>query len=455
MKITMKLIAVAAASLAIAHLSLPSLLDRTEERGPADIAAEVAALTPLAAVVDTVWRSAGSEAAARAVSAIDAESDTHRLSLQLQGEHSKPLAGATAEPFTFSVGDGAATLQVIPVGPPADTIERVVQTGVLIALCCVSLFGASMLLVERPLRQLSVRLRRLASASGGLPRSAATQHGDAIAALASEADRLVEQVRDSWAQTQREWQMHALIYERLRRADRLSTLGQLASMIAHDLGTPLNVVSGRAMMISTTPECAPEIVSDSRIIAEQANTMTQLIRRTLDYARRGELALESVDVVALVERAIALVEPIAAHGSVTISLQYEAAIASKVDEQKVLQILTNIMINGIQALPEGGSLKLRLRVEAVAEPPDARAAAGDYICVSVEDNGVGMPKELRERVFRPLAAGDRASAIGLGLTVCNAVVREHGGWMSLESEPGIGSRVDVYLPNSTDDGEYI
>lgn len=323
------------------------------------------------------------------------------------------------------------------------------------ALSLLALLGGGGLLlagvqiVDRRLQLLTAQARALADGDY----TARTDLGqeDEIGLLASEMNRLGAQLEQARERVRRERSARTATLERLRQGDRLSTVSKLASSMAHDLGTPLNVVSGRAMMITSTPSCPPEIASDARIIGEQANNMTQIIRRMLDHARRRDVQHTRVQVHELVQRAIELVEPLAEPQRVAIEQAGPTDLVASADETKVLQVLTNLMTNGIQAMPQGGRLRLQVARLDVEEPPDSRAAAGVYVRISVEDNGVGIDANTLEKIFEPFfSIKGSGGGMGLGLPVCHSIVRDHGGWIEAHSQPGKGSRFDVYLPQSYD-----
>jgi two-component system NtrC family sensor kinase len=304
-------------------------------------------------------------------------------------------------------------------------------------------------IVDQRLQLLAAQARALAD--GDYAARTEIEQQDEIGQLASEMNRLGARLEQAAEHMREERSARTATLERLRRADRLSTVSKLASSMAHDLGTPLNVVSGRAMMIMSTPGCPPEIASDARIIGEQANNMTQIIRRMLDHARRRDAQHASVRVAELMHRAAELLEPLAAPRRVGIEHSGPAELMASVDDNKLLQVLTNLMINAIQAMPEGGRLRLQAARVVVEEPPDSRAAAGAYIRISVEDNGVGIDASTLEKIFEPFfSIKGSGEGMGLGLPVCHSIVRDHGGWIEASSQPGKGSRFDVYLPQCND-----
>jgi two-component system, NtrC family, sensor kinase len=312
--------------------------------------------------------------------------------------------------------------------------------------------GGGMLLagvrvIDPRLQLLAAQVRALADGDY----AARTDPGqeDEIGLLAGEMNRLATRLEQAQAQARRDLSARTATLEQLRHGDRLSTVSKLASSMAHDLGTPLNVVSGRAMMITSTPGCAPEIASDARIIGEQASNMTQIIRRMLDHARRRDVQRSRIAVRELVQRAVDLVEPLAAPQNVAIEQAGPSDLMAGVDEIKLLQVLTNLMNNGIQAMPEGGRLRLQWARVEVEEPPDSRAAAGAYIRISVEDTGVGIDASALEKIFEPFfSTRGSGGGLGLGLPVCHSIIRDHGGWVEAHSKPAQGSRFDVYLPQS-------
>lgn len=105
------------------------------------------------------------------------------------------------------------------------------------------------------------------------------------------------------------------------------------------------------------------------------------------------------------------------------------------------------MMNAVQAMPEGGTIAVDVERLLVGDPPDRLAQAGDYVRIGVADRGTGIPRERLEEIFLPFFTTKQAGkGTGPGLSVCHGIVREHGGWIDVESAPGKGSRFEVYLP---------
>jgi two-component system NtrC family sensor kinase len=480
MKLMFKLILVAVAVIvAVASGQAVLRARRVSEQSLGEMRHDLAALAlALGTTADALWRSAGPDAAMQAIERLDASYGPGHEQLRLVRDSAavptfstrafaalsrddraarvEQRAGGLA--IALTVADGRGLLEIRrPLHASQAGAASPLRSDALYILSLALLSGVALLiagsrLVGRPLRLLIDQARALAGdrgSPGDVPQS-----GE-LALLAVELERLRERLEQVEAEARRDRRMRTVAFESLRRADRLSTVGKIASSMAHDLGTPLNVVSGRAMMILSTPGCPPEIASDARIIGEQANSMTQIIRQVLEYSRRRDLHRTRVHVRELIDRAIVLVEPLAEDRGISVEhLASDRDLIAHLDEHKVLQILTNLMANGVQAMSAGGRLRMQAAVLTIEDPPDSRAAAGTYLRISVEDNGVGIDKKTIDTLFEPFfTTKGKGQGSGLGLPVCQGIIREHGGWIDVHSQVGHGSRFDVYLPTSNDEGE--
>ncbi|MCP3135817.1 sensor histidine kinase [Pyxidicoccus xibeiensis] len=273
------------------------------------------------------------------------------------------------------------------------------------------------------------------------------KRGDELTTLASAMNRMGEQLEETRARLASETAARLSAVDHLRHADRLTTVGKLASGVAHELGTPLNVVMGRAKMISSGEAEGEEVGECANIISQQAQHMTGIIRQLLDFARRRPLQRATEDVQELVERSLSLLRPMASKRSVALEAQVPAGLAVEVDGGQVQQVLTNLVMNGLQAMKRPGTLRVRA-VEERAAPPEALGGpVADYVRLDVEDEGEGIPADVLPHVFEPFfTTKDVGEGTGLGLSVSYGLVRDHGGWIAVRSEPGRGSCFSIYLP---------
>jgi two-component system, NtrC family, sensor kinase len=235
--------------------------------------------------------------------------------------------------------------------------------------------------------------------------------------------------------------------EALRHADRLRTVGQLASALAHELGTPLNVVSGHARLIERGNDPA-EAKQSARLIVEQTVRMTGLIKSLLGFSRRRGAERKPVPLRDVAEKAVRMLEPMSRKRDLNFEIvEQDADCVALADENQLLQAITNLVVNALQASPEHALVKLGIGRERTKAAPELGGREADYVRIAVEDQGAGVPLELLEKLFEPFfTTKPDDEGTGLGLPVTQGIARDHGGWVAVESRPGCGSRFTVYLP---------
>ncbi len=245
-----------------------------------------------------------------------------------------------------------------------------------------------------------------------------------------------------------ECEAHELAQRQLERADRLATVGKLGAGIAHELGTPLAVVAGRARQLANGQVPADQVATTARTIAEQADRMAGIIRQLLDFARRRGPRLGRFDARTLLRQSVALLEPVAARRGVGLVIDdLPQPIAARFDGSQMLQVLSNLVVNAVHATPAGGTVRLGLNEAWCSPPPETGLSARSYVQLRVVDTGAGIAPEHLARVFEPFfTTKDTGEGTGLGLPVAQGIVRDHDGWISVESTHGQGSTFIVHLP---------
>jgi signal transduction histidine kinase len=239
--------------------------------------------------------------------------------------------------------------------------------------------------------------------------------------------------------------------DQVRQADRLVTVGKLASGVAHELGTPLNVVWARAKMVSSlgTATGSVDTANNGRIIAEQCENMTKIIRQLLDFARPRSPRKARVDLCQLVQHVLTLLSPMAQKKKVSFVTPVETttALTAEIDANQIQQVLLNLVMNGIQAMGAGGALTVQVERRRASPPQPRDGAPEEYVALSVEDQGTGIPEEVRRHLFEPFfTTKGVGEGTGLGLSVSRGIVEEHRGWIEVQTEPEKGSRFTVFLP---------
>jgi two-component system NtrC family sensor kinase len=332
------------------------------------------------------------------------------------------------------------------------TVLRAAITALCLGIVCAALtFALGSSIVGRPVRALVEQARRIGAGDLG-SRLDFSQH-DEIAELGREMDAMSSKLADANARLVAETAARVHALEQLRHADRLVTVGKLASGIAHELGTPLNVVSGRAKMISQNPTSDEPMRNNARIVMEQSERMAQIIRQLLDFARAGKPNKASVDLRHLVASTLSLLRPIADKRRVTLKLETTEPVSEVVaDAAQLQQVVTNLVVNAIQATPDAGVVEIGLRAShegqrVSSHGPVVVKPAHGFACITVADRGIGMSEETLERIFEPFfTTKDVGEGTGLGLAVAYGIVQEHGGFITVESKLTEGSRFEVYLP---------
>jgi two-component system NtrC family sensor kinase len=328
-------------------------------------------------------------------------------------------------------------------------LEITLTAGIAALASILVVSGVGVVLVGRPMRRLADKARRIGAGDLSGPLVLAQQ--DEIGELAREMNHMCERLQQAQDRLTAETAARINALEQLRHADRLSTIGRLASGVAHELGTPLNVVTGHAKRV-LTGEATGQAVQDSvRIIYDQGERMTRIIRSLLEFARRPGPHKAPGKLDELGRKTLALLRPLAAKSGVTLEMPDEGESAALVplDPSQIQQVLMNLVVNGIQAMPRGGTLSLAVGVRSATPPQELGRPAGEHAYVAIRDQGVGIAPADLPRVFEPFyTTKGVGEGTGLGLAVAYGIVRDHGGWIDIASEVGRGSCFTIYLPTT-------
>ncbi|MEW5866986.1 MAG: ATP-binding protein [Bacillota bacterium] len=233
--------------------------------------------------------------------------------------------------------------------------------------------------------------------------------------------------------------------ERLRRAERLKVVGEFAAGVAHEINNPIGIISACAEhladKIAKAVEPPDEYLKPLKAIEEEAARCSSIIRNLTVFSRHQELHLKATDVCKLVRDTLYLVESQAEESGIAIEVDEGKAQdipAVQADEAQLKQVFLNLAVNAIQAMPEGGILRVRVDHEQ-------RGRGAGHVVVRFADTGCGIPRENLDKIFTPFFT-TRSSGVGLGLAVSHGIVEAHGGTISVESKEGEGSTFTVRLP---------
>ncbi|MBI1722335.1 MAG: HAMP domain-containing protein [Gemmatimonadetes bacterium] len=281
--------------------------------------------------------------------------------------------------------------------------------------------------ILRPVSQLVAAAERIGQ--GDLEARVAVHQRDEVGQLAERFNDMARQLHESAVR------IRNLHDEQMRRAEQLATVGELAAGIAHELKTPLLGVASGAQLLSRRLE--PSDAEGRRLAGEmlqRIRRMEEAMQALLSYARPSPTRLSRLDLNAIVERALRLVEPRADRSSVAITRRLAPTLPSvQMDPDQIGQVIVNLVLNGIEAMAEGGCLEVETRV------------ADGTVELWVSDSGPGIASAERERIFRPFYT-TKHTGTGLGLAIVRQIVERHGGLVFVIDRPEGGTRFVVALP---------
>ncbi|MBN1918679.1 MAG: hypothetical protein JW889_12285 [Verrucomicrobia bacterium] len=250
---------------------------------------------------------------------------------------------------------------------------------------------------------------------------------------------------DELARMQDQIKRHEL-ERQVQQAEKLASIGQLAAGLAHEVGTPLNIISGNAeYVLMHMGESDPRRAELKGIIRE-TERIAGMIRRLLDFARPKPLKIERLDLNEVVRETAGVLARQAEKAGVTVELQLDAARSAAVsgDRGQLEQVFVNLALNAIQAMPDGGSLVISIR-RSRRRLPDGESEPAAV--VAFKDTGEGIPAKNRRLIFEPFFTTKAAGqGTGLGLAVSKRIVEDHGGEIGVTSRAGKGATFTVRLP---------
>lgn len=231
----------------------------------------------------------------------------------------------------------------------------------------------------------------------------------------------------------------AQLQEQLRHADRLATIGQLAAGVAHELNEPLGNILGFAQLAQKGLEQPAPARNDIDKIIKASLHAREIIKKLMIFARQMPAATSLVNLNKLVEEGLFFFEARCAKAGISLNRSLAPGIPEIMgDQSQLLQVLVNLVVNSIQAMPDGGNLNISTGLE------------GDSVFLAVEDTGIGMDESTLQKIFIPFfTTKDVNEGTGLGLSVVHGIVTSHGGTVEVTSEPGGGACFRIHLPIKT------
>jgi signal transduction histidine kinase len=300
--------------------------------------------------------------------------------------------------------------------------------------------------VTRPIQKLLSGIDDVAK--GDLSHVILSERDDEIGQIATRFNDMTFSLRESRAETQRQNEAKLALEQRLGQTEKLATIGQLAAEIAHEVGTPLNVIAGRARSIQKKAKDPDAVEKNAEIVAEQTARITRIIQRLLDFTRRkvGTTASARVNLNELSLTTMELLSGQFSAAKVKTRLERaERLPAVAGDPDRLQQVMINLLMNAVQAMPDGGACTVETR--SIRRTRPGLEGEHDFVAFSVRDSGVGIPGDIKEKIFDPFyTTKEGQGGTGLGLAVVSGIVKEHDGWIDVEDADGGGTVFRVYLP---------
>lgn len=301
--------------------------------------------------------------------------------------------------------------------------------------------------IRVPLNSLMAQVKQIGL--GNLVANNTIEGNDELAEMAQTMNDMCSRLHVAKEKIYFEYDARLKTLEQLRHTERLSSFGVLSAEIAHELGTPLNVVDGRAKMIINENLQPKEIKDCATIIKNQVERMTVIIRQLLDFTRRPKQQSSSENITFLIKQVFQLLYPMASKQRVSFFLNQEEGteVIFSADFSQLQQVLVNLLMNAIQAMPDGGKVEVSLSNEMMSTSSHEERIKQKYLKIRIQDEGEGICEENLEHIFTPFFTTKTiGTGTGLGLSIAHGIVEEQGGWIDTESTVQNGASFTVYLP---------
>lgn len=332
---------------------------------------------------------------------------------------------------------------------------RLVGTGtilVVVALMVVLLVARQT--ITRPVAQLIDGVHRIGE--GNLTIPIALGSTDEMGRIAQAIDQLMKDLESAREAQRRELEARVELEKsvglerRMQHAQRLAAVGQIAASLAHEIGSPLHVIGGRARYASEL-ENPKELKENLLVIATQADRITKVVQQLLSVARRRAPRLVEVSLVDTARAVTDLLGPQARSQKIDLAMITPEKDIPPIhgDPDAIQQVIFNLALNAIQAQTDGGRVTIELRA---IRDRDSLGSERESVAIDVRDDGPGVPAAMRETIFEPFATTKEGrGGTGLGLAVVRGIVREHRGTIQVMDNEGGGALFRVTLPLSDED----
>lgn len=341
------------------------------------------------------------------------------------------------------------------------------ETLLTIALAFLAIAAVSIPIFLRWARGIFMPLERMTGTiakveSGDLgARTGPVEAKDEIGRVALHLDHLLDQLQDRDREL-RSWneELNARVEERTRElqlanrkleattkqlimSEKLAAIGEITAGVAHEINNPIAVMQGNLEVVrSVMGDRADEVKTEFRLLDEQVQRISQIVTKLLQFARPEEYAgyVERHAPKEVLSDCLPLVQHLLNKAEIVVTRSDQSTRLILMNRTELQQVLVNLIVNAIHAMPDGGDLRLRTL--------DADQDGRPGVAIEVADSGIGMSREVMHKVFDPFYTTKRREGTGLGLSISQTLVTRQGGKISAESEPGRGTIFTIWLPEA-------
>lgn len=243
--------------------------------------------------------------------------------------------------------------------------------------------------------------------------------------IVAKADRIIEQRAEE----------RRRLEEKLNHAERLAGLGEMVASVAHEIKNPLGIVRSTAeILVRRLGKAAPEHVRLASIIVDETSRLDAVVREFLDFARPRKMEVGEVALESMLGKALEFIRPAAEKNAIEVVLECEEGLTVAGDENQLYRAALNILMNAVQAMPEGGGIRI-----------NAGRHGRRQAVIAFSDTGPGMSEEVRRQAFTPFYT-NKTRGTGLGLAIVKNIVEAHHGQITVDSSAGQGTTFWITLP---------
>jgi signal transduction histidine kinase len=424
----------------------PDVADTLEELELRDPAMDIFVFGQEQAVLASSWGSSENLSAARDLARKFQAQETLRIEA-IDPDRLAAIAPIRVRESTVGRLVVVRPLDALSADIAGERKAAIAAIGGLIAVLCIVIALVVHLRVHQPMKPVMAAVRRISA--GDLSARSNLDGKDEVSELAREIDTMAGALQSARERFAREAARREQMESDIQRVNKLAILGELAASLAHEIGSPLQVLNGRARTLAKQQNLPPDARRSAEIIVEQTDRVTQIVDRLLGVARRNAPRLDDIDLRDPLNLVTELLASQARRMGVRLDVDIQDLPRVRADAAQVQQVLLNLLQNALRASPPGGTVRVALLRSSFPSPRDG--AGQPSAAILVQDHGPGIPEDLHTAIFEPFFTRwdderDRPG-VGLGLSVVKSIVTEHGGAVIVATpESGVGARFTVHFP---------